>query len=498
MPRDMTARGITALELFNMLQEQKKWPSGGAPAVFDLRPADQKRRVIRGSFCAWLDANGQVEVAGATSREWTGRNVCLYDADNERLDDHPVARRLLADGDCRAPHYLAEPLAIFDTAYPFLMAKSESSKASKRPLFPSCILSGLLYLGDLTDAAALPRLREQLKIERVVTALAELPPSLKASIAESGAKHTWCNVRDIEEADIKEHFETAYEQIEDARKAGTAILVHCSRGVSRSASLCIAYLMRKEGWDAARARAHVEAARPIILPNEGFWRCMQEYEKEMLGGRSGVYVPLPKPKPLDAPEFEMPPAWAAEPTHTKARLVVEKGGEELESLDIGEHPLYTFGRALTCDVQLDHPSISRQHACVVHHENGGLYVIDLKSSHATFINGKPLRPFEATLLREGASITFGASSRSYRLVGTAPPPAPAGSSGGGSSGTKQVAAAGPQLPGGEKRKYTPADAKAKKRQKWLSGPKSSRRMTENERVAMGAGAGSGCFGPGFD
>ena len=35
--------------------------------------------------------------------------------------------------------------------------------------------------------------------------------------------------------------------------------------------------------------------------------------------------------------------------------------------------------------------------------------------------------------------------------------------------------------------------------KWLKGEgKSFSQMTENERVARGAGSGSGCFGPGFD
>ena len=101
-----------------------------------------------------------------------------------------------------------------------------------------------------------------------------------AAVSESGVKHIWCNVRDVEEANIKEHFGTAYDAIERSREKGEAIFVHCSRGVSRSASLCIAYLMRKEGWDVVKARSFVEKCRPIILPNEGFWTCLQEYEKE--------------------------------------------------------------------------------------------------------------------------------------------------------------------------------------------------------------------------
>ena len=130
----------------------------------------------------------------------------------------------------------------------------------------------------------------------------------------------------------------------------------------------------------------------------------------------------------------------------------------------------------------------------MHHENGGLYVIDLKSSHGTLVNGKPIKAFEACLLREGAALSFGASSRVHRLQGCPSAVAPAAPA---AASTSSVAE-GPMLPGEDrKRKYTPADAKAKKAKKWLNGPKSSSAMSENERVARGAGSGSGCFGPGF-
>ena len=111
-----------------------------------------------------------------------------------------------------------------------------------------------------------------------------------------------------------------------------------------------------------------------------------------------------------------------------------------------------------CDFQIEHPSASRMHAALCHHERGGLYLIDLKSAHHVFVDGKPLRPYEACLsrvrvrvrvrvwararasasanpnphpnpspspnqaclLREGACVVFGASSRTYRVGGVAP------------------------------------------------------------------------------
>ena len=511
-----TCTEVSCLELFNLLQHQKNWPSGGAPAVLDCRDHGNRKRIIRGSLAAGVDGSGSLRLGGdGKHRPRLDRVVCLYHDTPAVLAEHPVCRYLQQDADCKGVLVLGEPFDAFQAAFPFLCCREHSSKAAKRPLMPSCIVPNLLYLGDLSDAAALPRLQEQINVRAAVTALAELPPSLKSSVAESGVEHTWCNVRDVEEADIKRHFATAFECIERCRAAGTAVFVHCSRGVSRSASLCIAYLMKKEGWKAERARAFVEACRPIVLPNEGFWRCLVEYEKEMSGERSGVYAPAPKTKTLDDLEFEMPPDWAAEPTHTNAQLEVRKKGETMETLAVGEHAVYTFGRSLTCDFPLEHASLSRNHAALIHHKNGGLYIVDLKSSHGTVLDGARIRPFEACLLRDGAHLAFGASSRSYHLVGmnAAEQPLRASADVACSSSAAEAAGAlvhGPQLPPDqstssttsgahhEKRKYTPQDArdaKARKRHRALAGP--SHKLSENDRVAKFAGSGSGCAGPGF-
>jgi len=48
------------------------------------------------------------------------------------------------------------------------------------------------------------------------------------------------------------------------------VLVHCAAGVSRSASVVIAYVMRRHRIPFAAARARVKAARRAINPNLGF------------------------------------------------------------------------------------------------------------------------------------------------------------------------------------------------------------------------------------
>lgn len=61
------------------------------------------------------------------------------------------------------------------------------------------------------------------------------------------------------------------------------MLVHCVAGVSRSATLVIAYLMKFEYMSLRQAFYHVKAVRPIIRPNPGFWRQLIEYEVKLFG-----------------------------------------------------------------------------------------------------------------------------------------------------------------------------------------------------------------------
>lgn len=59
------------------------------------------------------------------------------------------------------------------------------------------------------------------------------------------------------------------------------MLVHCGAGVSRSAALVIAYLMRRFTWPAERAREHARARRSLVNPNQGFWRQLCAFEAEL-------------------------------------------------------------------------------------------------------------------------------------------------------------------------------------------------------------------------
>ena len=59
------------------------------------------------------------------------------------------------------------------------------------------------------------------------------------------------------------------------------MLVHCQAGISRSATVCLAYLMHAARVDLETAFEHVRSRRSVISPNLNFMRQLQLYEKEL-------------------------------------------------------------------------------------------------------------------------------------------------------------------------------------------------------------------------
>ena len=57
----------------------------------------------------------------------------------------------------------------------------------------------------------------------------------------------------------------------------TNVLVHCQAGVSRSATIVIAYMMRKYQYSMDVAVDRVKKRRPYIDPNKGFMKQLREF-----------------------------------------------------------------------------------------------------------------------------------------------------------------------------------------------------------------------------
>ena len=77
-------------------------------------------------------------------------------------------------------------------------------------------------------------------------------------------------MEDSEDFDISPFLEKSFHTIHNHIKNKESVLVACTAGISRSASLCIAYLIRAHGYTYQEAFEKVKSARPFIKPNSGF------------------------------------------------------------------------------------------------------------------------------------------------------------------------------------------------------------------------------------
>jgi len=82
--------------------------------------------------------------------------------------------------------------------------------------------------------------------------------------------------------DISVYFERALAFIDGALHSGGKILVHCSCGVSRSATIAALYEMRRSGEDPETVLNRFRTIRAVICPNPGFALHLRNYNLSRL------------------------------------------------------------------------------------------------------------------------------------------------------------------------------------------------------------------------
>ncbi|XP_075162008.1 dual specificity protein phosphatase 18 [Haematobia irritans] len=159
--------------------------------------------------------------------------------------------------------------------------KSESSEIQQSipgvsQLLPSLYLCGASVLSS--------NLITQLGINFVINVSAELPDTPLPANADT--LYLRISISDRPNAELSKHFDEVADMIEEVRLSGGKTLVHCVAGVSRSASLCLAYLMKCSGMTLKEAFVHVKNIRPQIRPNTGFFQQLRCYEEQRYGSQS--------------------------------------------------------------------------------------------------------------------------------------------------------------------------------------------------------------------
>ncbi|XP_031622233.1 nuclear inhibitor of protein phosphatase 1 [Contarinia nasturtii] len=110
------------------------------------------------------------------------------------------------------------------------------------------------------------------------------------------------------------------------------------------------------------------------------------------------------------------PSWAGK-APTGHHLDVTKDDKLIQKLMIDEKKCYLFGRNKQLnDFCIDHASCSRVHAALVYHKHLNIsYLVDLGSTHGTFIGNLRLESHKPTQLQINSTFHFGASTRYYIL-----------------------------------------------------------------------------------
>jgi len=140
----------------------------------------------------------------------------------------------------------------------------------------ACVVE-YLYIGDRKAAKSLPLL-EQLGITHIVNVT---PPKQQGGVHnffESDERFSYLRlpVVDSDVEDVSPYFREGMDFIHQARKQGHSVLVHCQQGVSRSATIVIAYLIcygideKTPPMDLKSAYTFLKTVRPTVKPKSNF------------------------------------------------------------------------------------------------------------------------------------------------------------------------------------------------------------------------------------
>ena len=146
-----------------------------------------------------------------------------------------------------------------------------------KELFPSHktshgseIIPGL-FLGGERNAKNLPELKMN-EIKKILNVSWEA-----ANFYPEEFSYKRLEISDYGHENIGELFQKAFDFIDGE----SHVLVHCVQGISRSATIVIAYLMKKYQWNLQKALEHVKEKREIVHPNPGFIKQLEQFQQQL-------------------------------------------------------------------------------------------------------------------------------------------------------------------------------------------------------------------------
>ena len=134
---------------------------------------------------------------------------------------------------------------------------------------------------------------------------------------EKGIKYKSYHLKDHVREDISCVFYDAIEFMQEAKKAGGRVYVHCVQGISRSSTIIIAYKIFTEGISYQEAYEQVKARRACANPNMTFIAQLVQFQKRLQNPNFNAISVNPRVFVLSSHQTE-------DPHRISCKLLMEK------------------------------------------------------------------------------------------------------------------------------------------------------------------------------
>ncbi|ESO12943.1 hypothetical protein HELRODRAFT_62327 [Helobdella robusta] len=144
-----------------------------------------------------------------------------------------------------------------------------------------CIVLDHLYISNIFSVTR-PNI-EKKNIKLIISLTRDTP-----TFEFDGVKVLKFEIDDDMSTNIKTLFHQCTDEIKATIDTGGNVLVHCIAGVSRSATICLAYLLKHQHMTLLDAYNHLKKCRPLIRPNSNFFQQLIAFEAELNDGKTTV------------------------------------------------------------------------------------------------------------------------------------------------------------------------------------------------------------------
>ncbi|KAF8671580.1 hypothetical protein HU200_049903 [Digitaria exilis] len=174
------------------------------------------------------------------------------------------------------PHLVREQLYFGDIKDAIAALTDSTTSATFTHVLSVVSSASISFITDCRPGLAIPteEVRRVVAGEEGAPPTAEVPHGTLMRVVEragDGLRVTRMAVplRDTEEENLLDHLEACLGFVDEGWKVGN-VLVHCFAGVSRSASIVVAYLMRSEQKSLEEALEALKEINELACPNDGF------------------------------------------------------------------------------------------------------------------------------------------------------------------------------------------------------------------------------------